>query len=122
MRTFLFAALAAFLVMWLAPGPWWLFLPALALVGFAAAPTGRVAFWAGFLASGLVWAIWAAAIHYGAPILGGRMARLLPLGGQPFWFFPLNMLLGGLLGGLATAAGRALRSALARPRRRFARR
>ena len=93
--------------------PWW----SVALVGFAVglgiAPTGKAAFWAGFVGAGLSWLVPAAWLAYqNDALLARRVAQLLPLGGSALALVVITGVVAGLVGGVATLAGAWLRAAL----------
>lgn len=93
--------------------PWW----SVALVGFVVglgiAPTGKVAFWAGFVGAGLSWLLPAAWLAYqNDALLARRMAQLLPLGGSAVALVVVAGVVAGLAGGLAALSGAWLREAL----------
>jgi len=106
-----------FLNTWL---PWWSPLVLLLLLGLWQGRSGWGAFTAGFWAVGLAWLLMALSVHLRHAHLGGdlpeRMARLIiqPLlgTGDAYFWYPVLLLLGGLLGGLAALSGQRLRVAL----------
>jgi hypothetical protein len=97
--------------------PWW----SIALVaGLAAATLGRnqgSAFLGGFCGAGLSWVLAALVIHVkNGGLLTERMTRLIlePLTGstESWQWIPLLVLISGLVGGMASLTGFALRTAL----------
>lgn len=92
--------------------PWWVVLPlCLGLAAWRGA-SGRAAFLAGLLGVGLSWWLPATWLNlHGAGLLAGRVATLLPLGGNSGLLVLLSGLLAGLVGGLAALAGAWLRAA-----------
>ncbi|MBF9142718.1 hypothetical protein [Hymenobacter properus] len=96
--------------------PWWSLAVVAFVVGLAIAPTGRVAFWAGFAGAALSWLLPAAWLAYqNEGLLAHRMAQLLPLGGSVAALVLVAGLVAGLVGGLAALTGTWLRQAF-RPR------
>ena len=92
--------------------PWWSMAVVAFIVGLAIAPTGRVAFWAGFAGAGLSWLVPAAWLSYqNGGLLAQRVAQLLPLGGSAAALVIVTALIAGLVGGLAALAGVWLRVA-----------
>ena len=97
-------------------GPPW----TLALVAFAAAfglarPGSRPGL-AGLLAGFVSWVLPAAYFNQqNHGLLAGRMAQLLPLGGQPWAVVLVSGVLGGLLGWAGAWAGAAVRRATTPP-------
>ena len=92
--------------------PWWSMAVVAFIVGLAIAPTGRVAFWAGFVGAGLSWLVPAAWLSYqNDGLLAHRVAQLLPLGGSAVALVIVTALIAGLVGGLAALAGVWLRVA-----------
>lgn len=90
--------------------PWWSLAVVAFVVGLAIAPTGRVAFWAGFSGGGLSWVLPAAWLAYqNEGLLAHRMAQLLPLGGSVVALVLVAGVVAGLAGGLAALAGTWLR-------------
>ncbi|RFP66220.1 hypothetical protein D0N36_04165 [Hymenobacter lapidiphilus] len=101
---FVLASLAQLLL------PWWVVLPL--CLGLAAWRGGsaRAAFGAGLLGVALSWWLPAAWLNLnGAGLLAGRVATLLPLGGNSWLLVLLSGLLAGLVGGLAALGGAWLR-------------
>ena len=98
---FVLASLAQLLLL-----PWWVVLPlCLGLAAWRGTSAGA-AFGAGLLGVGLSWWLPAAWLNlHGTGLLAGRVATLLPLGGNPWLLVLLSGLLAGLVGGLATLAG-----------------
>ncbi|MBF9221618.1 hypothetical protein [Hymenobacter ruricola] len=93
--------------------PWWSLAVVAFVVGLAIAPTGRVAFWAGFSGAALSWILPAAWLAYqNEGLLAHRMAQLLPLGGSVPVLVLVAGLVAGLAGGLAGLAGAWLRLAV----------
>jgi len=96
--------------------PWWSLAVVAFVVGLAIAPSGKVAFWAGFSGAALSWVLPAAWLAYqNEGLLAHRMAQLLPLGGSVAALVLVAGLVAGLAGGLAALAGTWLRQAF-RPR------
>ena len=92
--------------------PWWSLAVVTFVVGLAIAPTGRVAFWAGFSGAALSWLLPAAWLAYqNDGLLAHRVAQLLPLGGSVPALVLVAGLVAGLAGGLAALAGTWLRQA-----------
>jgi hypothetical protein len=92
--------------------PWWSLAVVAFVVGLAIAPTGRVAFWAGFSGAALSWLLPAAWLAYqNDGLLAHRVAQLLPLGGSVPALVLVAGLVAGLAGGLAALAGTWLRQA-----------
>ncbi|MDO7851132.1 hypothetical protein [Hymenobacter convexus] len=92
--------------------PWWSLAVVAFIVGLAIAPTGRVAFGAGFSGAALSWLLPAAWLAYqNEGLLAHRMAQLLPLGGSVPALVLVAGLVAGLSGGLAALAGAWLRQA-----------
>ncbi|MDO7849117.1 hypothetical protein Q5H92_22330 [Hymenobacter sp. M29] len=92
--------------------PWWSLAVVAFVVGLAIAPTGRVAFWAGFGGAALSWLLPAAWLTYqNDGLLAHRVAELLPLGGSVPALVLVAGLVAGLSGGLAALAGAWLRQA-----------
>ena len=92
--------------------PWWSLAVVAFVVGLAIAPTGQVAFWAGFAGAGLSWLVPAAWLSYqNNGLLAKRVAQLLPLGGSAAALVVATALVAGLVGGLAALAGAWLRVA-----------
>lgn len=92
--------------------PWWSLAVVAFVVGLAIAPSGRVAFWAGFAGAALSWllpAAWLAQQNDG--LLAHRVAQLLPLGGSPVALVLVTGVVAGLVGGLAALSGCWLRLA-----------
>ena len=93
--------------------PWWSLAVVAFIVGLAIAPTGRVAFWAGFVGAGLSWLVPAAWLSYqNNGLLAQRVAQLLPLSGSATALVIATALIAGLVGGLAALAGAWLRVAV----------
>ena len=93
--------------------PWWSLAVVAFVVGLAIAPSGRVAFWAGFAGAALSWllpATWLAQQNDG--LLAHRVAQLLPLGGSPVALVLVTGVVAGLVGGLAALSGCWLRLAI----------
>lgn len=92
--------------------PWWSMAVVAFSVGLAIAPTGRVAFWAGFVGAGFSWLVPAAWLSYqNNGLLAQRVAQLLPLGGSAAALIAATAVLAGLVGGLAALVGVWLRVA-----------
>ncbi|WP_201984308.1 hypothetical protein [Hymenobacter rubidus] len=92
--------------------PWWSVAVVAFVVGLAIAPSGRVAFWAGFSGGGLSWVLPAAWLaHQNEGLLAHRVAQLLPLGGSVPALVLVAGVVAGLAGGLAALAGAWLRAA-----------
>ena len=92
--------------------PWWSMAVVAFIVGLVIAPTGRVAFWAGFVGAGLSWLVPAVWLSYqNDSLLARRVAQLLPLGGSAVALVIVTALIAGLVGGLAALAGVWLRVA-----------
>ncbi|SNR75496.1 hypothetical protein [Hymenobacter mucosus] len=92
--------------------PWWSLV--LVCLGLAAwqRPSSGQAFAAGLLGAGLSWwlpALWLTT--HGAARLAGRLATLLPLGGNAWLLLALSGVVAGLVGGLAAVSGTWLRQA-----------
>ncbi|MBX3102660.1 MAG: hypothetical protein KF690_09145 [Bacteroidetes bacterium] len=89
--------------------PWWSFLGVCLLCGLLLGRSRRHAFWSGFLAILVLWGLAALVIDVGnTGILSTRMATLFSLPSR--WLVTLiTALVGGLLGGMATWSGYALR-------------
>jgi len=93
--------------------PWWSLAVVAFAVGVAIAPTGRAAFWTGFVGAGLSWLLPAAWLSYqNGGLLAHRVAQLLPLGGSAAALVIVAGLVAGLAGGTAALAGAWLRAAL----------
>ncbi|MBF9236165.1 hypothetical protein I2I05_02040 [Hymenobacter sp. BT683] len=93
--------------------PWWSLAVVAFGVGLLLAPSGWVAFGAGFGGAGLSWLLPAAWLSYqNEGLLAGRVAQLLPLGGSPVALLLVTALVAGLVGGMAALAGTWLRQAL----------
>ncbi|WP_310394762.1 hypothetical protein [Hymenobacter sp.] len=93
--------------------PWWSLAAMAGAVGFVLAPSGRVAFGAGFGGAGLSWLLPAAWHSYqNQGLLAHRVAELLPLGGSAAALVVVTGVVAGLVGGLAALAGTWLREAL----------
>ncbi|MBO2008697.1 hypothetical protein [Hymenobacter negativus] len=93
--------------------PWWSLAVVTFVVGLAIAPSGRVAFWAGFAGAALSWIMPAAWLAYqNDGLLAHRVAQLLPLGGSPAALVLVTGVEAGLVGGLAALAGCWLRLAI----------
>jgi hypothetical protein len=93
--------------------PWWCLTVVTFGVGLAIAPSGRAAFWAGFVGAALSWllpAVWLA--YQNQALLAHRLAQLLPLGGSVSALVIVASLVAGLAGGCAALAGTWLRQAL----------
>ncbi|SES74984.1 hypothetical protein [Hymenobacter actinosclerus] len=108
MKPFLFLFLLIFVLASLTQLllPWWVVLPlCLGLAAWRGTSAGA-AFWAGLLGVGLSWWLPAAWLNlHGAGLLAGRVATLLPLGGNSGLLVLLSGLLAGLAGGLAALSG-----------------
>jgi hypothetical protein len=92
--------------------PWWSLAVVAFVVGLAIAPSGRVAFWAGFAGAGLSWVLPATWLSQQNDwLLAGRVARLLPLGGSQVALVLVTLVVAGLVGGLAALSGCWLREA-----------
>jgi hypothetical protein len=97
--------------------PWWFpaLLAGLLSLAFARGGAGRTFLW-GFLGVGGAWLVLAFVSHWrGQGILTARMAEVIaqmPGAGGVALLFVAVVLLGGLLGGLGSLSGRALRVAL----------
>ena len=92
--------------------PWWSMAVVAFIVGLAIAPSGRVAFVAGFVGAGLSWLVPAAWLSYqNDGLLAHRVAQLIPLGGSAVALVIVTGLIAGLVGGLAALAGVWLRGA-----------
>lgn len=117
MKSFLSLFLLVFVLSSLAQFflPWWVVLPlCLGLAAWRGGSAGA-AFGAGLLGVGLSWWLPAAWLNlHGAGLLAGRVATLLPLGGNPWLLVLLSGLLAGLVGGLAALAGAWVRTAAPR--------
>ncbi|UYZ61996.1 hypothetical protein [Hymenobacter weizhouensis] len=94
--------------------PWWSITPlCLALAAWRGGTGGRT-FLAGLLGAGLPWWLGAAWLNtHGAGLLAGRLATLLPLGGNGWLLVLVTGLVAGLVGGLAALAGAWVRQAVA---------
>ncbi|WP_210518300.1 hypothetical protein [Hymenobacter terricola] len=93
--------------------PWWSLAVVAFAIGLLMAPTGRVAFWAGFSGAGLSWILPAAWLsQQNDSLLAHRVAQLLPLGGSAIALLLVTGIVAGLVGGLAALAGAWLREAL----------
>lgn len=91
--------------------PWWGIAIAAFIVGLIIPQgTGR-SFLAGFLAVLLLWsglATWISIRNDG--VLAGKMALILPLGGNTFLLLLVTGIVGGIIGGFAAMTGSFLRS------------
>jgi|GEM_PF-147730 hypothetical protein len=93
--------------------PWWgitiaAFLPAL-LIG----KTSGRAFWSGFGAVFIVWAVFA--LLKSIPndnILAGRVVQLFPLPNNWLWLLLVTAIIGGLVGGMGALSGVLLKKAV----------
>ena len=95
--------------------PWWSLAVVAFVVGLAIAPSGKVAFWAGFVGAALSWVLPAAWLAYqNDGLLAHRVAQLLPLGGSSVALVLVAGVVAGLSGGLAALAGCWLREAFAK--------
>ncbi len=93
--------------------PWWsVAIPAL-LVGMLMPLKNAWNFLSGFLGVSLCWLgmTWWIDSQNGG-ILSGRMAHVLPVGGNALYLHLLSALMGGLIAGLASLAGKYIRSSL----------
>ena len=96
--------------------PWWSLLIACFLVGFFTASLNRSPFLAGFIAVFISWAALAGYIDYlNDSILSSRVVQLFPLPESAYLLIFMGALLGGIIGGISTACGDALRRIWIRP-------
>jgi FtsH-binding integral membrane protein len=102
------SAVALFALHVLTPFWWWVALVPLAY-GFFFAKEDKRAFWEGFLLGAVVWG-GAAAFFFltSGRLIASRMAGMFRLG-KGWLILALTALLGGLVAGLASFAGRSLR-------------
>ncbi|MBM3295374.1 MAG: hypothetical protein FJY82_12760 [Candidatus Aminicenantes bacterium] len=104
------AASAAVLLVLHLLTPWWWWVAVVPFVyGLVFAKNDERAFWEGFLAGAVVWG-GAAAFFFltSGGLIAGRMAGMFRLG-KGWLMLALTALLGGLVAGLASFAGRSLR-------------
>ena len=90
--------------------PWWGIAIAAFLVAALIPQKSLLSFLAGFLAVFLLWAgmaFWFDAANNS--ILSGKIANILPLGGNAILLILVTGFIGGLVGGLAAFTGRQLR-------------
>ncbi|MCE3008382.1 MAG: hypothetical protein LW884_08580 [Bacteroidetes bacterium] len=92
--------------------PWWIFAPVCAACGFLFARNTVHAFLAGFLGLFLLWGLVALGIdHFNGYRLGDKIAQLLSLPNN-LTLVAATGLVGGLVGGFSTWAGRRIRAIL----------
>jgi hypothetical protein len=88
--------------------PWWMIAVAAFVVAFAIPQKPARAFLCGTLAIFLLWcmlALWIKIQAPGGSQIAGQVARLLPLGGNPYTLIFLTGFVGSLVGGLAALSG-----------------
>jgi fucose permease len=85
--------------------PWWAVVLCGFLVGALIPTAGYNSFLSGFLGVGLLWLIFAFALHNNSDgILTDRIAQLFSLG-QPAFMIVISAFIGGLAGGLGALTG-----------------
>ena len=90
--------------------PWWGMAIAAFLAGLAVPQKGWQSWLAGFTGMLLLWGILAAMIsEANAGLMAGKMAAILPFGGNTSLLLVTTALVGGLVGGFAALAGGSLR-------------
>ncbi len=102
LKVILIAALSYVLQLFL---PWWAVVISGFLVGALVPTPGYISFLSGFLGAGLLWLIFAFALHNNSDsILTERIAQIFSLG-QPAFLIIISALIGGLAGGLGALSG-----------------
>ena len=86
--------------------PWWILSVICFLGGLFAKRNAGISFLMGFIAVTLSWGsliLWLDLKN--KHILSTRLASVFPLGGNPFYFILVSILIGSLLGGLSCLSG-----------------
>ncbi|HMH21598.1 MAG TPA: hypothetical protein VK563_07475 [Puia sp.] len=92
--------------------PWWGIALAAVVVSLVIPQRPGLAFFSGFLAVFLLWALLAWGIDAAnESILSRKIAQILPLGGSPVLLILVTALVGALVGGLAALSGSYLKPA-----------
>lgn len=95
--------------------PWWSIAIVAFLVEFFVGRPKGLSFLAGFLGIFLLWFVSAFIIDMkNDHILATKVANLMPLGGSGIALMLVTAFIGGLVGGLAAATGRAVKQATAK--------
>ncbi len=92
--------------------PWWSIAIVAFAIGFMKTPSGWKSFWAGFLGVGVLWWMTSGYIHFRTDgILTSKVGEMftLPL---PIFVVLITGLIGGIVGGVSSAAGYHFKSAL----------
>ena len=102
LKVILIAALAYLMELFL---PWWAVVLSGFLVGALIPTAGYNSFLSGFLGVGMLWLIFAFALHNNSDgLLTTKIAEVFPLG-EPVFLLLICALIGGLAGGLGALSG-----------------